>query len=209
MSLPKNPPNAPPAPGSSSEEVWIPVDRMVEEICRDLAAALAGGPIAVDCTAGLEIPSEERNRLRRALARLIVRTSAGFGTGGVEVAARPAGSASAPALLVAVQAISKERRTIRGGTGLDQEELSLARELIERGGGRVLITRQLLGERRSMFGFDVRWRLASRAALRVVPAPGAFGAPPGAQLSAAVASADSPPPPRNVAAEMPYSLSRW
>jgi hypothetical protein len=209
MSLPRIPPNAPPALGSSSEEEWFTLERLVEEICRDLAVALPGGPIAVDCTAGLEVPAGERNRLRRALARLIVRTSAGVGTGGVEVAARPAGSAAAPSLLFAVQAISKERRTIRGGTGLDAEELSLARELVERGGGRVLITRQLLGERRSMFGVDVRWRIGSRAALRVVPAPGAFETPRGAQLSAAVSSEASPALPRKAAAEMPYSLSRW
>jgi hypothetical protein len=207
--MPLSKPSPSPPIDSSGPEAWIPIGGLVEEICRSVAAKLPGAPAVVDCASGLEIPAGERNRIVRALACLIVRTAAGLGTGGIEVVARPAGSAAAPALLFAVQAISKERRTIRGGTGFDPEELTLARELVERGGGRLLITRQLLGERRSMFGIDARWRLERAASLRLAPPPAAVGKRSGGQLSGAVSPGGPSEPPRYVAAEMPYSLSRW
>lgn len=206
MSLPKVSPDPVPAPDAVDVESWIGVGPLVEEVCRELAVTLPGAVVAIDCSARLEVPVDERKRLCRTLGHLILRTAVGVGTGGVEIVVRPAGAPAAPALLFAVQAISKERRTIRGGTGLDAEELALARELVERGGGRVLITRQLLGERRTMFGFDAPWRIADAAVPRLGRAAVASATPRAAQLS--VASAPSPVPPRNAAAEIPYSLSR-
>lgn len=208
MALPMQSPGLTPASDARVEEEWFAVARMVEEICRALADALPGAPTAVDCTAGLEIPAGELGRLRRSVTRLVVRTAVGVGTGGVEVVARPAGSKAAPALLFAVQAISKERRTIRGGTGFDPEELALAGELVERGGGRVLITRQLLGERRSMLGIDARWRVGRGETLCFRSPSRATAEQQQVQVPAASSSAVPPAPPRYAAAEMPYSLSR-
>lgn len=208
MALPKSRPVAPPEAEIRREEEWLAVELLIGEVCRGLCAALPGVPTVVDCTPGLEVPAAESSRLCRSVARLVVRTAAGVGTGGLEVAARAAGSPAAPALLFAVQAISKERRTIRGGTGLDAEELALGRELIERGGGRLLITRQLLGERRSMLGVGARWRIGRTGARILRPRPEAERVR-GDQPADVSSSEVEPVPLRYAAAEMPYSLSRW
>lgn len=202
-STPRDEPEQPEAPAQAD---WIGVASMLEEVCRSFAAGLGEVDAAVDCTQGLEVPGSERRRLSTAAVKLLARTIRGLGAGGFELVARPTGSPAAPGILLAVHVISSERRTRGGRVGFDADELTLARELVERGGGFVLIVRQLPGERRSTLGLDSRWRIERGAPMRVVSAPEFSAAStPGRQPS----GVSSEPPPRYAAAEMPYSLSRW
>lgn len=206
MTLASTPRDLPEPAETLAQGDWIGVASMLEDVCRSFAAGLGAVDATVDCTQGLEVPGSERRRLSTAAVKLLARTIQGLGAGGFELVARPTGSPAAPGVLLAVHAVSSERLTRNGRVGFDVDELTLARELVERGGGFVLIVRQLPGERRSTLGLDSRWRIGRGAPLRVVPAPEiSASSTPGHQPS----GVSSEPPPRYAAAEMPYSLSRW
>lgn len=206
MTLASTPRDEPEQAEAPAQGDWIGVASMLQEVCRSFAAGLGEVDATVDCTQGLEVPGSERRRLSTAAVKLLARTIRGLGAGGFELVARPTGSPAAPGILLAVHVISSARLTSGGRVGFDADELTLARELAERGGGFVLIVRQLPGERRSTLGLDSRWRIGRGAPLRVVPTP---------EISVATTPACQPsgissePPPRYAAAEMPYSLSRW
>ncbi len=175
------------APGPEIDA--IQVESLLVELCRSRALAFGGAEVVVDCEpptlalAGADVP-----KLRRCAALMLDSAVAGPEVSEIVVSARAAGTEERPLLMVAVRTAASGRGSDADSPFRDPEELALARLLVERTGGTLLISHLAAAERRLTLGLEVQ-------ALHTTPVPLArpFGRP------ARVVVADDNPRVRRVA----------
>jgi hypothetical protein len=178
-----------PAAPPLADAAVVPVESLLIELCRSRALAFGAAEVVVDCEPPtLAVAFGDVPRLRRCVALMLDSAIAGPGISELVVSARAAGSDARPLLMIGVRTASAPDGAGGESAFRDPEELRLARLLVERTGGTLLISNLAASERRLTLGLEVQ-------ALADVPAARA----PSPLRPARVVLADDSPRTRRVA----------